>query len=106
MRRYPGHGSEPTSRDARGHVGNNQARASVRHGGVSANDLQQLNLFADVREELMTAEQLAGLLQMRRSTVEDYARRGLLPSLRLGRHRRFIRSDVLDALDRMRRSGS
>ena len=29
--------------------------------------------------ELMTAEQVAELLQMRRSTVEDYARRGLLP---------------------------
>jgi hypothetical protein len=31
--------------------------------------------------ELTTADQVAELLQMRRSTVEDYARRGLLPSL-------------------------
>jgi excisionase family DNA binding protein len=45
-------------------------------------------------------------IQMRRSTIEDYARRGLLPSLKLGRHRRFIRSDVLDALDGLRRQAS
>lgn len=63
----------------------------------------QLNLFGDVRDELMTAQQLADLLKMRRSTIEDYARRGLLPSFKLGRHRRFIRSDVLEALDRLRR---
>jgi len=28
------------------------------------------------------------------ATVEDYARRGLLPSFRLGKHRRFIRAQV------------
>lgn len=72
---------------------------------MAIDDRTQLNLFSDVRDELMTAEQLAGLLQMRRSTVEDYARRGLLPSLKLGRHRRFIRSDVLNALDALRRQG-
>ena len=52
--------------------------------------------------ELMTADQVAELLQMRRSTVEDYARRGLLPSLKLGRHRRFVRSDVEAAIGRLR----
>ena len=53
--------------------------------------------------ELMTADQVAELLQLRRSTVEDYARRGLLPSLKLGRHRRFVRSDVEAALARLRK---
>ena len=52
--------------------------------------------------ELMTADQVAELLQMRRSTVEDYARRGLLPWLKLGRHRRFVRSDVEAVLARLR----
>ncbi len=66
----------------------------------------QLSLFADVRDELMTAEQLARLLQMRRSTIEEYARRGLLRSFKLGRHRRFVRSDVIEALDRLRREAS
>ena len=56
-----------------------------------------------VLSELMTAAQLAELLQMKRTTIEDYARRGLLPSIKLGRHRRFVRSDVEAALERLRR---
>ena len=51
-----------------------------------------------VASELMTSSQVAELLSMRRSTVEDYARRGLLPSIKLGRHRRFLRGDVYAAL--------
>jgi excisionase family DNA binding protein len=60
----------------------------------------------DRLEELMTAEELAALLLVRKSTVEDYARRGLLPSLKLGRHRRFVRSDVIQAIDELRRRGA
>lgn len=45
-------------------------------------------------EEVMTAPQVGALLQIPVSTVEDYARRGVLPSLKLGRHRRFVRSEV------------
>jgi len=56
-------------------------------------------------DELLTAEQLAALLRVRKSTVEDYARRGLLPSLKLGRHRRFIRSDVIDAINKLSHGG-
>jgi excisionase family DNA binding protein len=52
--------------------------------------------------ELMTAGQIAELLQMKRSTVEDYARRGLLPSIKLGRLRRFVKSDVEAALAQLR----
>lgn len=55
--------------------------------------------------ELLTSTQVAELLQMKRTTVEDYARRGLLPSLKLGRHRRFVRSDVESALERLRGGG-
>ena len=52
--------------------------------------------------QLLTSKQVAELLQMKRTTVEDYARRGLLPSLKLGRHRRFVRSDVEAALSQLR----
>ena len=52
--------------------------------------------------ELMTSAQVAELLHMKRTTIEDYARRGLLPSIKLGRHRRFVRSDVETALERLR----
>ena len=55
--------------------------------------------------ELMTAAQVAELLQMKRTTIEDYARRGLLPSIKLGRHRRFVRSDVEAALEWLRNGG-
>ena len=51
-----------------------------------------------VLEELMTAPQVAAVLQLRPSTVEDYARRGVLPSIKLGRHRRFVRSHVERAI--------
>ena len=55
--------------------------------------------------ELLTADQVAQLLQMKRTTIEDYARRGLLPSIKLGRHRRFVRSDVEAVLERLRNGG-
>ena len=53
-------------------------------------------------DELLTTEEVAELLNIPRSTVSDYARRGVLPSIKLGRHRRFVRSDVADAIERMR----
>jgi excisionase family DNA binding protein len=52
---------------------------------------------ADV-DELLTVRQVAELLQLPASTVADYARRGLIPSIKLGRHRRYLRDDVLDAV--------
>jgi excisionase family DNA binding protein len=50
----------------------------------------------------LPAVEVAELLQLRRSTVEDYARRGLLPSIKLGRFRRFVRADVEETLQRLR----
>ena len=55
--------------------------------------------------ELATSAQLAERLHMKRSTVEDYARRELIPSLKIGRHRRFILSDVEATLRRLRDEG-
>lgn len=55
-------------------------------------------------EDLLTAGQVAELLKLRESTVEDYARRDLLPSFKIGKHRRFARAQVeahiSDLLDR------
>jgi excisionase family DNA binding protein len=47
-------------------------------------------------EPLLTADQVARLLAVPRSSVYEYARRrhGRLPSIAVGRHRRFYRSDV------------
>jgi excisionase family DNA binding protein len=54
-------------------------------------------------DELMTAEQVAALLLLPASTVKDYARRGMLPSIKLGKHRRFVRSQVQGAIDALAR---
>ena len=50
-------------------------------------------------DELLTADEVAELLHIPRSTVSEYARRGVLPSIKLGRHRRFVRSDVAEAIE-------
>jgi excisionase family DNA binding protein len=51
-----------------------------------------------VLDELMTAREVAETLQMKVSTIEDYARRRVLPSVKVGRHRRFVRSHLEEAL--------
>ena len=50
----------------------------------------------ELDEPLLTASQIAGLLAVPRSSVYEYARRTHqpLPSVMIGRHRRFYRSDV------------
>jgi excisionase family DNA binding protein len=46
------------------------------------------------RDDILDAGQVADLLGVRRSTVEDWGRRGELPCVRLGKHPRFLRADV------------
>jgi excisionase family DNA binding protein len=42
----------------------------------------------------MIAREVAGLLHTPVSTVEDWARRGILPSVKIGRRRLYIRQSV------------
>jgi excisionase family DNA binding protein len=53
---------------------------------------------ASLLDELMTAQEVAAIFRLRVSTIEEYARRGLLPDVKVGRHRRFIRYQVEEAL--------
>jgi excisionase family DNA binding protein len=53
-------------------------------------------------DELLTADEVGELLHIPRSTVNDYARRGVLPSIKLGRHRRFVRADIASAIEVLR----
>jgi excisionase family DNA binding protein len=53
-------------------------------------------------DEQLTADEVAELLHIPRSTVRDYARRGVLPSIKLGRHVRFVRADVAEAIEQLR----
>jgi excisionase family DNA binding protein len=46
----------------------------------------------------MTARDVARLLHAPVSTVEDWARRGILPSVKIGRRRLYIRQSIEAAL--------
>ena len=48
----------------------------------------------ELREPLMTAPAAAKLLAVRTSWIYDATRRGELPCVRLGKHVRFLRSDL------------
>jgi len=49
-----------------------------------------------LEEPLLTASEVAALLGVARSSVYEYARRHHepLPSIEIGRHRRFYRADI------------
>jgi excisionase family DNA binding protein len=50
------------------------------------------------RAELMTAAEVAELLGVPVSTVREWGRKGTLPRVKLGRHVRFVRSQVEAAI--------
>lgn len=52
--------------------------------------------------EILTAEEVAGILRLRPSSVADMARRGDSPSIKIGRHRRYVRADVLAYVETLR----
>jgi excisionase family DNA binding protein len=49
---------------------------------------------AFLREPLLDPEQAAFLLGIPRSSVYEYAKRGVLPYVKIGRHLKFIRADL------------
>jgi len=61
----------------------------------------------NLHEPLMAAGQVAALLAVPRSSVYEYARRQHrpLPSIAIGRHRRFYRSDLEAWLAAQRAAG-
>jgi excisionase family DNA binding protein len=77
---------------------------SARVHPPAADDLTTTDTTQTTLDELMTAGQVAALLPVPVSTVMDYARRGVLPSITLGKHRRFVRAQVQEALDALARS--
>ncbi len=58
---------------------------------------------SSLQEPLLTAGQVGALLGgIPTNTVLQYARDGRLPCVRLGKHVRFLRSDVATALEDLR----
>jgi excisionase family DNA binding protein len=62
-----------------------------RTKGRQARGTGQLRLTAS---DVMTGREVANLLHAPVSTVEEWARRGLLPSVKLGRRRLYIRHHI------------
>jgi excisionase family DNA binding protein len=44
--------------------------------------------------DVMTAREVAELMRVSQSTVEDWGRRGVLPSRKIGRRRIFLRERI------------
>ena len=44
--------------------------------------------------DVLTAREVAALLHVPRSTVEDWARRGVIPSRKVGRRRLYLRQRI------------
>jgi excisionase family DNA binding protein len=47
--------------------------------------------------DVITAAEVAALLRVRRSTVEDWAWRGVIPSRTIGKRRIYVRSNIDDS---------
>jgi excisionase family DNA binding protein len=52
--------------------------------------------------DVLTAGEVADLLHVPRSTVEDWARRGVIPSRKVGRRRLYLRPNLQAFLKRAR----
>jgi excisionase family DNA binding protein len=55
------------------------------------------------REDVLTVDDVATLLELKPYTVKEYARRGILPGRKLGRTWRFLRPELEDAIQRLPR---
>jgi excisionase family DNA binding protein len=44
--------------------------------------------------DVLTAAEVADILRVPKSTVEDWARRGIVPSRKVGRRRLYVRSKI------------
>lgn len=59
---------------------------------VGGTQLSQAPSFT--REDLLTADDIAGILRIRRSTALDYMRRGVIPAHKIGRRWYALRSQI------------
>ena len=50
------------------------------------------------REDVLTVSDVAAVLDLKPYTVKEYARRGILPSRKLGRTWRFLRPELEEAI--------
>lgn len=78
----------PTSSQAR------EDRLGPPDGGLGSRLDAQPRPRRLTADDVMLAREVAGLLHAPVSTVEDWARRGILPSVKIGRRRLYIREQI------------
>jgi len=59
---------------------------------------------AEPNPRLLTSAEAAEFLTLKESTLRDYSRRGIVPSVKIGRHLRFVEADLVDYLHGLRQS--
>jgi excisionase family DNA binding protein len=69
---------------------------------LAARELTSSQSGPSLAEPTLEPKELAALLKIPESTVLELARRGELPCFRLGKHVRFDRAEVAEALARRR----
>lgn len=62
------------------------------------------NVGVSTTSDDITAETVAAMLNVKPSTVADWARRGIIPSYKVGRFRHYSERDISDWLIARRRS--
>jgi excisionase family DNA binding protein len=80
-------------------------RSQLRAAAADLSSVVPVPLPADsvLTPRLMTAQEVGDLLNgVPVSTVHAWARSGYLPNLKIGRHRRFVRTDILGFIERQR----
>lgn len=76
--------------------------AANRNGRAGQLMLETVPASALLNEPLLTPAQAAALLAVRPSWIYEAVRAGRLPCIRIGRHVRFLRSDLERWVDRQR----
>jgi excisionase family DNA binding protein len=59
---------------------------------------------AEPSPRLLTSAEAAEVLTLKESTLRDYSRRGIVPSVKIGRQLRFVEADLVGYLDGLRRA--
>jgi excisionase family DNA binding protein len=75
--------------------------APARHTDRSTANHDDRGALAPVHR-LLTSAEAAAFLTLKESTLRDYSRRGLVPSVKIGRHLRFVEADLIRYLDGLR----
>jgi excisionase family DNA binding protein len=77
-------------------------RNGTREGSTTSSGAQT----AHNGHVIWTEADVADFLRLRQSTVAAMARRGDLPSIRLGRHRRYLQTDIVRYVAALRRQSA